>query len=204
MNKKSHYFGILQNVLFTAALFIGFYSIPLSSQAGIKTAVEIDPSTFLFEGYAGHVRFTPTDPSSWAFGLGAYRMRFPHVLVDINPENSSEDWSVNLASGIGLFGEYFFDEQQSGWYIGTQVAVQTYEVKHKDSGDESATFSNFLIMPSIGYRWMLSDTGQGFFIKPWFGLGYTQKVDGKTTLGTNEYDISPLVPFMTVHIGYQF
>ena len=55
-------------------------------------------------------------------------------------------------------------------------------------------------MPSIGYNW------QPFkfplYVKPWFGLGYTSKISGSNSIDNLSYRISPLVPFITLHVGY--
>jgi hypothetical protein len=42
------------------------------------------------------------------------------------------------------------------------------------------------------------------YIKPWMGLGYTTKVSGDNSIDGKEYDIAPLVPFLTLHVGYTF
>jgi len=42
------------------------------------------------------------------------------------------------------------------------------------------------------------------YVKPWIGIGYTSKVSGDNTLGSYEYEISPLANFVTVHLGYTF
>jgi outer membrane protein W len=57
-------------------------------------------------------------------------------------------------------------------------------------------------MPSIGYNW--HPFKSQFYIKPWFGLGYTSKISGDNSINNVEYNISPFVPFATVHVGYTF
>lgn len=56
------------------------------------------------------------------------------------------------------------------------------------------------MMPSGGYNW------QPFkfpiYVKPWLGIGYTSKISGSNALVNLEYDISPIVPSATVHVGY--
>ena len=76
-------------------------------------------------------------------------MAFPQVFVDINRNNQSQDWQVNLDLGVGFFSDYYFKPDRSGWYVGNQIASQQFTVKL----DELAqTFSNVLIMPYGGYR----------------------------------------------------
>jgi hypothetical protein len=36
------------------------------------------------------------------------------------------------------------------------------------------------------------------------GLGYTKTISGNHFVGANEYEVSPLIPFVTLHVGYTF
>ena len=40
--------------------------------------------------------------------------------------------------------------------------------------------------------------------KPWAGIGYTGNISGENKVGDKEYNIAPVVMFMTFHLGYTF
>jgi hypothetical protein len=42
------------------------------------------------------------------------------------------------------------------------------------------------------------------YFKAWGGVGYTSKIGGTNVLGDQEYDISPIAVFVTLHLGYTF
>lgn len=166
-----------------------------------KFSVEIDPATFIFNGYALHLRYQPRNSEHLLIGAGIYALDFPDLLVDLNKNNEDDGWDVRLNQGIGLFGEYHFSEVNKKWYAGVQIALQEYEIE-KDFYDGESTYSNVLIMGLGGYTFQPFDAD--IYFKFWGGLGYTDNVSGETSIGNAEYDISPLLMFGALHVGYTF
>lgn len=165
-------------------------------------SVETDPSTFVFGGYALHVRVKPKKCTHLLLGAGTYALNMPSLMVNLNKENKGEDWEVRINSAFALFGEYYFKEANSKWFVGLQAGVQNYKIKNLRFTDASAKYSNLLLMPSIGYNWQPFKAP--FYVKPWLGLGYTAKIEGENSIGAKNYDIAPILPFATLHLGYTF
>jgi hypothetical protein len=135
-------------------------------------------------------------------GLGVYAMDFPDLIVNLNPENKNKGWNVRLNQGVGLFGEYHFSEVNKKWFVGTQIALQEYKIeKNNEVGSEK--FNTFLGLGYAGYTFK-PFKNNGFYIKPWAGIGYTTKTSGTNVLGSSEYDVSPILLFAAVHLGYTF
>ncbi len=185
--------------------FILFPAV-LNAQQATKTttdkarlSIEVDPMTFAFKGYSVHLRVQPKATSPLLLGIGTYAMDFPQPFVDMNPNNADQGWEVRLNQGYGVFGEYHFSEVNKKWFAGTQVSIQEYKIGKTDIQSESK-FSNLLIMPYAGYTWQPFKFD--FYIKPWAGLGYTTQIAGENKVDDSTYDISPVSPFMTVHLGY--
>lgn len=199
MNSKNR--SNLQNRVI-AVLFAAFTFINPTLQAKIISSysLETDPMTFAFEGYAAHFRFNPVGLDHWIFGIGTYSMKFPDLFVDMNPDNKDEGWDVQLQQGYGFFSEYYFNPSNEGWFVGSQIALQEYKVKNTGVQPKTLNLTNFVFMPYAGYRWY--PTNGKVYIQPWMGMGYQTKIQGKTKLGSKVYDISPIIPFLTVHIGY--
>ena len=166
-------------------------------------SVETDPATFVFGGYAFHLRGAPAAASHWVFGLGAYAMNFPDLFVDLNPENRDEGWEVRLQRGWGFFAEYYFDPRRRGWYVGGQLATQRFHVRNEAAPGAKGRFTNVLIMGQAGYRWFPLGA-RTLYVQPWAGLGYTSPVSGDRRAGGERYDVAPILPFFTVHLGYEF
>lgn len=165
-------------------------------------SVETDPSTFAFGGYAFHIRIKPKNSQHLLIGAGTYGMNMPNFLIDMNAENKDLGWNVRINSAYSLFGEYYFKEANKGWFGGLQAGVQNYKNSNSSIASKNSTYSNLLIMPSIGYNWQPFSIP--VYFKPWFGLGYTSKISGNNTIGNVSYDIAPITPFVTLHLGYTF
>lgn len=191
-----------------AILFIlGLNETKLIAQENIienKTtfSIETDPSTFLFKGYALHIRIKPKNSEHLVVGAGTYALDMPSFLVDMNKENKNKGWNVRINSAVSLFGEYYFKEVNNKWFLGLQTGIQNYKNTNDNISNKESKYSNLLIMPSIGYNWR--PFNNGFYIKPWLGLGYTTKISGDNSINALTYQISPMTNFVTVHIGYTF
>lgn len=158
--------------------------------------LETDPATFAMKGGALHLRARFDALPGWTFGLGAYTLDLPSLMVDLVPQNEGEDWSVRIEPGIGLFLDKGFGADGDGLTIGGQVSLQRFELDApmQDEGD----VWNLLVMPRAGYHWSPFDNG--FYVFPWAGIGYTTPVSGDE----GSYHVAPVVPFATMHVGWRF
>jgi len=191
----------MKTVLIAITLLLATSGLFAQDSKKTKFSIEIDPATFVFSGYGFHLRVQPKNSDHYLFGVGAYAMDFPELLVDLNPENADEGWKVRLNQGIGVFGEYHFTEVHKEWFVGTQIAIQEYEIE-KDFNDGKEKFNNSLFMGYGGYTWNPFDFPM--YVKTWAGLAYTPKYSGTNKIGNSEYDVSPILLFAAVHLGYTF
>lgn len=187
-------------------LAITFSTQAISQSEGTESqrthvSLEIDPATFAFGGYSGHLRIQPRGWDHVLIGAGIYAMDMPAPFVDINSENKGMGWNVRINRGVGLFGEYHFKEVNRGFFAGTQVSSQQFKIT-RDEHSGSERFENILLMGYGGYS--LQPFSFPLYFKAWGGLGYTSTYDGQTTLGTETYDVAPISMFATLHVGYTF
>jgi hypothetical protein len=165
-------------------------------------SIETDPSTFAFKGYALHFRFKPKSSQRLLIGAGTYGMDMPNFLVNMNSENKDIGWKVRINSAFSLFGEYYFKTANKGIFVGLQAGIQNYKIMNINKPDLESRYNNLLIMPSIGYNWQ--PFGFPLYVKPWLGIGYTRVISGDNEIDDQTYDVSPISPFVTVHVGYTF
>lgn len=165
-------------------------------------SIETDPSTFVFNGYAFHIRIKPRNSKHFVIGAGTYGLNLPGIMVDMNKDNKDKDWNVKIKNAYSLFGEYYFKEANSKWFVGLQAGVQNFKNTNDNIAGKESKYSNAILMPSIGYNWQPFKFPM--YVKPWFGVGYTSKISGSNSIDNLEYDISPLLPFATLHVGYTF
>lgn len=167
-----------------------------------RVSIETDPATFVFNGYAAHVRIKPQRSKHWVIGAGAYALDLPSMMVDMNQKNKQMGWNVRIRSAFGLFGEYYLKTAGKKWFLGLQTSVQNYKITNDLIAGREIKHSNFLIMPSVGYTWQPFKFP--FYVKPWAGLGYTAKITGDSSIDGKQYHISSFMAFATLHLGYRF
>lgn len=166
-----------------------------------EISVETDPSTFLFSGYAAHLRIRLPECESlraWTLGVGTYGMDFPSVFRDMAIKDAPTGSELTLVNGTGVFIDRFLGEPGQGWFAGVQIAYQRY---HLSDAQAAETYDALLLMPRIGYQWEL---GHGFYALPWAGIGYVDPHGDSGQLGTQSYAVRQVLPFATVHLGYRF
>ncbi|MCJ8290543.1 MAG: hypothetical protein HRT58_12820 [Crocinitomicaceae bacterium] len=192
-NLKSH--------VVAAVLFLTMGTTLNAQTERAQFSIEIDPITYAFNGFSIHARMTPKGSDHLFFGVGAYAMDMPDVLVNTNKFNRDEGWNSRLNQGYSFFFEYHFSEVNRKLFIGAQTGVQEYKVSN-DNFEGSTKFTNYIAMAYLGYT--IKPFKNNLYFKPWAGLGYTSQIAGNNTLGAENYEIAPLIPFVTFHIGYTF
>lgn len=195
MNRKALFAAVV--ILISAAA-----TIHTQAQSQGRFSVETDPSTFLLSGYSIHLRLQPPNCEQWLIGAGSYGIKLPKAFVDLNQDNRDKGWNAKIKNAYSLFAEYYFHRANQKWFIGEQVGIHNYHVTNDFETGASNDFSTMLLMTYVGYSW--HPFKGSLYVKPWAGLGYTERISGSTSIGSRKYDIAPLFPFATFHIGYEF
>jgi hypothetical protein len=164
-----------------------------------RISLELDPATFVFKGYSGHLRWQPKKSDHWLLGIGAYAMNMPDALVNINKHNRNRDWEVRLNFGVGMFFEHYSKQVNNGWFWGSQIGMQQYKIEQATTTGTS-TFQSSLLMGYTGYTFPIKKSK--WYVKPWAGIGYASKISGNASVNEQTYNISPITMFATLHVGY--
>lgn len=190
----------LHSLLVCAAAALSAFAAPALARS--QWAVEVDPATFILDGYSLHGRYSLEDYPAWRIGIGVYSLEFPDAMIDMTSANQNEGWDLNLQQGVGLFAERYFNPDNSGWFTGLQLAGHDFALANSTlAPGEKDEYTNVLIMPYGGYLFPLASN---VYVQGWAGAGYTEKVSGSNTLSGEEYKISPIFAFAAVHLGYSF
>lgn len=177
--------------------------IPIFSRDyGSRLSVEIDPVTFLLRGHSLHVRYQPMFSEHVLIGIGVYAMDLPDLYIDGNPNNRARGWQARIRSAYFLHGELYAKDANDGWFVGEQIGFQSFKVSNNQEVRGSASFNTVVALTYAGYSW--HPYKGSLYIKPWIGLGVTGKIDGVNRVGAMAYDVAPLFPFFSFHVGYTF
>ena len=158
--------------------------------------VEIDPLTYVQEGYSLHLRYH-TDP--WTLGVGTYAIDLPLVLVELNDRN--EGWQDKIDSAYVFFLDYHLSREKNTWLVGLEITTQSHEVKFEN---QTASFDAVAYLTRVGYHYEPFDNG--LYLFPWVGVGYTNILSGSPSLasGDETFDLKNVTSFATLHVGYRF
>ncbi len=163
--------------------------------------VETDPATFVFHGFAAHLRMRPKALPHWTLGGGAYALDLPSPLVELDPANRGEGWHSRISLGGAAFVDRYFRDDARGFFVGAQFGFQRYHLT-RDGARGAANFTSLLLMPRVGYTWQPFDVG--FYVMPWLGVGTAPRIAGEVALDGRRYDVFPVVAFATLHVGWRF
>lgn len=161
--------------------------------------IETDPSTFVFSGFAAHVRWRPAVSPRWAVGAGVYAMNLPSVYTKLAADNRGEGWNLRARFGTAVFLDRHFLDSGEGSFVGMEVGTQTLEASRAGG---VAQFTTLLVLPRVGYLYRPFDNG--LYIMPWLGAGLSVRVVGHTEAAGKEYAVFPLIAFATLHVGWRF
>lgn len=100
------------------------------------------------------------------------------------------------------FADRFLSEGHVGPFVGVQAASQQYRLRNSRLGSGEAQYTSMLLMPRFGYLWKPGSSG--FYIMPWVGVGYADKVSGEARLAGVDFHLSKVMAFATVHVGWRF
>lgn len=167
-----------------------------------RLSVEIDPVAFLLRGHSLHLRYQPMFSERFLIGAGTYALDLPQTLVNLNQDNRDRGWTARIRSAYALYAEFYPGKANRAWFVGEQVGFQSFKVTNEREVMDATSFNTFIAMTYVGYSW--HPYKGSFYIKPWMGLGLTDKVDGISHVGSLRYDVGPLFPFFTFHAGYSF
>lgn len=167
-----------------------------------RLSIEIDPITFLLKGHSFYVRYQPMFTDRFVIGIGTYAMDVPEQILDMNRHNRDKGWDARIRGAYLVSAEFYAGEANNGWFIGERIGFQSIRIRNSAEVRGSATFNSLFLTTYLGYNW--HPYKGSFFVKPWVGIGYREKVDGTNQVGDLRYDIGPLFPFFTIHLGYTF
>ena len=186
----------------TSSVFAQDYIPIFTKRYSSRLSLEIDPVTFLLKGYSLHARYQPMFSERLLIGVGTYALDLPDAIVDFNKENRDMGWEARIRSAYFLYGEFYPGNANHGWFIGEQIGFQSYKVSNETEVSGTTSFNTILLMTYAGYSW--HPYKGSFYIKPWIGLGFTEKIDGINQVGGLKYEVGPFFPFFTFHVGYTF
>lgn len=179
-----------------------------------KWSIELDPIIPLaLRGIDFHVFFAPKKLPRFNFGIAIIaKGNVPDFIINTDSQNKNMGWNYKINQGAGIEFEYYLKEDNNKWFTGFQLFTEEINITNTNEPLIEKHRTNIgMAVARIGYKWTPFKK-IGFYLKPWFGLGYTDIISGafsnkiisNTKVGNYTYHIQPFSPFATIHIGYSF
>lgn len=102
--------------------------------------------------------------------------------------------------GVGLMGDRFFSEGNTGLHIGLQ-AHRIWQVIHHQESTQTAIARELALGARVGWR-LQHDSG--LYVDPWLGVIYRPMAEREVVLGGETYRQPGWLPMPTMHIGYRY
>ena len=191
-----------QLIRLTLATLLFGTSLTLSAQDNRgQFAVEFDPITTSLGARNLLLYYEPNALEHWTFSGIVFAADFPDWVDDLmSYRNRDKNFESKIAPSLGAGTDYFFNRNKEGAHLGVILFLWNYEVSRNA---QKAEFSNLEILPRVGYRYF-PFSGVDLFLDAFAGLQFEIRAGGNNSLDGEEVEPTPILPFMTVHLGYHF
>lgn len=185
-------------------LILGFAAMTMvhvtaaEAQRG-RVSLEIDPITTALGARNVLLYFSPSD--HWTVSGIAFAADFPEWVDDLMSYKNRDknfDSQINLSAGVGA--DYYFQPSREGMHVGLILFLWNFEVSRNQ---DTAEFSNFEVLPRIGYR-VFPFENSGLYFDAFGGLQFEFEAKGDPWVDGEEVERTPALPFATVHLGFHF
>ncbi|MBF0280921.1 MAG: hypothetical protein HQM13_24225 [SAR324 cluster bacterium] len=189
MKRRFSNIGIRQFAAGSMAFMLLCFS---AGKAAAEIEIEVDPIAFALKGHSFHVAYAGDENR---FDLGIFALELP--------EDSSNKYFTVFFKGYGVKWDYFGGSVEGG-FIGVQASTANVEFEYDDPDDNISKQSTRRRVNNYGVRVGYRFGADGFYITPWISADKNELIGDPVVLAGEEYDLSEISLFPTVHIGYRF
>ncbi len=168
-------------------------------QPRLRISVEVDPADYLvYGGWGGFIGIRPAATGRWRFRLGGGAATLPDVAVENNDNN--QGWKQEINPVVTLAAHRYFGGGRGGFFVGAVGGWSSITFTAPSGGDVDVR--NVFAGVDVGYRWFPSKR-LGLVITPHLGAIVPLYKSSEPTVGTETYDLMPVIPLPQLLIGYE-
>jgi len=160
------------------------------AQEKLRVGVELDALPYVTGGYFGAV---------WA-GKDHMRVRILHASVHMPDFIIPKGFSDNHIRAYAILADYFFNDEQNGFWLGSGVVLWNGTIREKQQLGET-DYQSILINGSLGYIW---DVSSRVYFSPWAGMSLRVGGSENIEVASRLYHPPILNPEASVKLGYRF
>jgi hypothetical protein len=165
---------------------------------GWHVGLELDPIPFTLGGYGGLLSFRPD--RRWKLGLSSYSADVPDALV--TGDNAGFHLHVRPSSVAMVHYSLTSSTRRGGWFVGGMVQQSRTAYTLDGAPGMTTDVSHYELAIDGGYVWYPFEQN-GFFLQVWGNVGHDVWSTGTPTVDGRTYQQAWLIPYATVHIGFE-
>ena len=170
-------------------LFLLVSGLSHGQNKDISAGLELDVLPYIFEGYMG---------AGW-IGFDRFRIRGLFAKVNMPEFMVDDDFTDKQIKSTAIILDYFFNEFQSGFWIGAGGVYWNEQIQSKENL-ERANYKSYLLNGSFGYVWNLS---KRIYLSPWTGLSLRIGGDKNINVGGSYYKPPFFNPEFSLKVGFR-
>lgn len=165
----------------------------------LRLSIEIDPADYtVYDGWGVFVGVRPAGTAPWRFRIGGGAATLPKAASETNDNNKG--WRQRLEPVVTLAAHRYFGQGRGGFFVGGVAgwSSMTFTAPAGGSLDVRNVFAGI----DVGYRWFPSKR-IGLVVTPHLGAIVPIWKSSEPTVGSETYDLLPIIPMPQLLIGYE-
>lgn len=166
--------------------------------------VELDPLPFATGRYGVQIGARHPALRGVRISVASFSVNVPDAVTQMGDGN--EGFHLQVRPSFATYVLYYFAPPgEDGITVGGALRYLRLRYTHDDEMHDEALVSEVSPEAIVGYQWHPFESGvaRSFYVQPWLGLSFTLARSGEALLGGREYDSLPVLPFVTVNLGWE-
>lgn len=170
-----------------------------AAQPALRMSVEVDPADYAaYDGWGVFVGVRPAATGPWRFRIGGGAATLPKAASETNDNNKG--WRQRLDPVVTLAAHRYFGRGRGGFFVGGVAGWSSLTFTAPAGG--SIDVDNVFAGVDLGYRWFPSSR-LGLVVTPHLGAIVPIWKSSEPSVGSETYDLLPVIPMPQLLIGYE-
>lgn len=189
----------MRHLLTLSALLLTLISFAQTDSLKSQWSLAFDVSPYAMKGNSVKLSFIGKNCQKWEIHTEFFSMEYPKLMLNLNPANKTQDWTLKVNRGISLYTDYKVSTTKP-IYIGTAFVHLTEEL---GLNDQTTEYTLFEMLLRVHYKWYPGDQSN-FFVNPYFAFGGRGLLSGNHTIDGNQFEIIKAISLASIYLGYSF
>jgi hypothetical protein len=160
--------------------------------------LELDPIPFALGGYGGLLSVRPD--RRWKIGVSSFSTHSPDALN--TGDNAGFHLDIRPSGVVMVNYSLTTATRRGGWFVAGIAQLVRDRYTRDDAPGMAADVTHTELGVAGGYIWYPFEHS-GLFLQAWGNVGHYVWTSGTPTVDGHTYEQAWLIPYATVHIGFE-